>query len=320
MRHAPAAPRPAASRPCVAGCCRLLLARLRCRRCSPPTASSASSRPTASTSCRATWSRRSRPALVKPGMTPPQVRDILGSPLLTDPFHADRWDYVFTIRRQGTEPQRRSVVVLFDGDMLKSLEAAASCPPSASSSPRSTPSSAARSRAALALTDEQLKALPVPPQAAAAAGRREPDRRRTRTYPPLGAGMTAMREPLRIAVAGASGRMGRMLIEAVLASARLRAGRRARRRRQPGASARTPAPSLGRASGVRITADLRAGLAGAAGADRLHPPRRHAGAPGGVPRARRARRSSAPPASATAQKAADRRARRAHRRSCWRRT
>ncbi len=35
-------------------------------------------------------------------MTRAQVRDILGSPLLTDIFHGDRWDYVFTIRRQGT--------------------------------------------------------------------------------------------------------------------------------------------------------------------------------------------------------------------------
>jgi outer membrane protein assembly factor BamE len=40
-------------------------------------------------------------AMVKPGLTRAQVRDVLGSPLLTDIFHADRWDYVFTIRRQG---------------------------------------------------------------------------------------------------------------------------------------------------------------------------------------------------------------------------
>jgi outer membrane protein assembly factor BamE len=39
---------------------------------------------------------------VRPGMSRNQVREILGSPLLTDPFHADRWDYLFTIRRQGT--------------------------------------------------------------------------------------------------------------------------------------------------------------------------------------------------------------------------
>jgi outer membrane protein assembly factor BamE (lipoprotein component of BamABCDE complex) len=30
------------------------------------------------------------------------VRETLGSPLLADPFHGDRWDYLFTIRRPGT--------------------------------------------------------------------------------------------------------------------------------------------------------------------------------------------------------------------------
>ena len=62
-------------------------------------------------------------ARVKPGMTREQVRDVLGSPLLTSAFHADRWDYVFTMRRQGTEPQRRSVVACFKGDELERLEA-----------------------------------------------------------------------------------------------------------------------------------------------------------------------------------------------------
>ncbi len=56
-------------------------------------------------------------AAAKPGLTRAQVRDVLGSPLLADPFHADRWDYVFTIRRQGAEPQLRRVVVRFKGDI-----------------------------------------------------------------------------------------------------------------------------------------------------------------------------------------------------------
>ena len=43
-------------------------------------------------------------ALARPGLTRAQVRDVLGSPLLADPFHTDRWDYVFTIRRQGAAP------------------------------------------------------------------------------------------------------------------------------------------------------------------------------------------------------------------------
>ena len=48
---------------------------------------------------------------IKPGMTHVQVKEILGSPLITDPFHVDRWDYVFTLRRQGFDDQQRSFVV-----------------------------------------------------------------------------------------------------------------------------------------------------------------------------------------------------------------
>ena len=61
--------------------------------------------------------------MVKPGMSREQVRDLLGSPLLASAFHADRWDYVFTLRRQGVEPQRRSVVAFFKDGKLERLEA-----------------------------------------------------------------------------------------------------------------------------------------------------------------------------------------------------
>jgi outer membrane protein assembly factor BamE len=56
--------------------------------------------------------------LLKPGMSRQQVREILGTPLLTDVFHTNRWDYVFTIRRQGVEPQQRRLTVFFNGDVL----------------------------------------------------------------------------------------------------------------------------------------------------------------------------------------------------------
>ena len=62
-------------------------------------------------------------AQLKPGLSRLQVRDVLGTPLVTDPFHAARWDYIFTLRRQGAEPQRRSVVVFFEGDVVKSVQA-----------------------------------------------------------------------------------------------------------------------------------------------------------------------------------------------------
>jgi outer membrane protein assembly factor BamE len=56
------------------------------------------------------------------GMPRAQVRDILGSPLVTSAFHADRWEYVFTIRRQGQEPQQRKLTVFFKGDELAKVE------------------------------------------------------------------------------------------------------------------------------------------------------------------------------------------------------
>jgi outer membrane protein assembly factor BamE len=59
---------------------------------------------------------------VKPGMTRLQVRDLMGTPLLTSIFHADRWDYVFTFKRQGLEPQARRVTVFFKGDLMERLE------------------------------------------------------------------------------------------------------------------------------------------------------------------------------------------------------
>jgi outer membrane protein assembly factor BamE len=50
------------------------------------------------------------------------VRDVLGTPLVTSLFHADRWDYAFTIRRQGAEPQQRRFSVFFMGDALDRIE------------------------------------------------------------------------------------------------------------------------------------------------------------------------------------------------------
>lgn len=55
---------------------------------------------------------------LKPGMSRLQVRDILGTPLVTDAFHQDRWDYVFTINRQGVPPQEHHLAVFFKGDVL----------------------------------------------------------------------------------------------------------------------------------------------------------------------------------------------------------
>ena len=61
-------------------------------------------------------------AKLKPGMTKSQVRFVLGTPLLTDVFHADRWDYVFLDQKGGRLKERRRVTAVFAGDVLQRVE------------------------------------------------------------------------------------------------------------------------------------------------------------------------------------------------------
>ena len=61
-------------------------------------------------------------AVLKTGMTRAQVRDALGTPLVSSLFHQDRWDYVFTLKREGVEPQAFKYTVFFKGDQLERFE------------------------------------------------------------------------------------------------------------------------------------------------------------------------------------------------------
>ncbi|NQW93356.1 MAG: outer membrane protein assembly factor BamE [Polaromonas sp.] len=60
--------------------------------------------------------------MLKTGMTRAQVKDLLGTPLVSSLFHQNRWDYVFTLRRQGVEPQSFKYTVYFKGDELERFE------------------------------------------------------------------------------------------------------------------------------------------------------------------------------------------------------
>lgn len=123
-------------------------------------------------------------AAVKLGMSRAEVRDVLGSPLLADIFHVDRWDYVFTIRRQGTAYQQRRATALFEGENLKSFEADEL--PTEREFVVSIDTQRKRANVPpLALNDAQIRALPAPvkpnatpPASAAPLGA-------VRTYPPL---------------------------------------------------------------------------------------------------------------------------------------
>ena len=66
-------------------------------------------------------SKEQRQAL-RPGMQRAQVRDILGTPLIASLFHADRWDYAFSIDRQGVPSQNFRMTVYFKGDVLEQVD------------------------------------------------------------------------------------------------------------------------------------------------------------------------------------------------------
>jgi outer membrane protein assembly factor BamE len=59
---------------------------------------------------------------LKPGMTREQVRFILGTPLVADPFHADRWDYVYRLEKRGELVEERKLTVIFEEGRLKRVE------------------------------------------------------------------------------------------------------------------------------------------------------------------------------------------------------
>lgn len=58
---------------------------------------------------------------LKPGMTKSQVRYIMGTPLIVDSFHNDRWDYFYQMRQQGKVIEKRRVILDFDKELLTSV-------------------------------------------------------------------------------------------------------------------------------------------------------------------------------------------------------
>lgn len=52
------------------------------------------------------------------GMNKRQVLFLLGSPAVENPFHANRWDYVNSFARRGTNPEMRHLTVEFENDRV----------------------------------------------------------------------------------------------------------------------------------------------------------------------------------------------------------
>lgn len=61
-------------------------------------------------------------AALRPGLSQQQVRMVLGTPLVDSVFHADRWDYVFTLRRKGLAQEPKRLSVFFENGLLDRIE------------------------------------------------------------------------------------------------------------------------------------------------------------------------------------------------------
>jgi outer membrane protein assembly factor BamE len=68
---------------------------------------------------------------LKVGMTRAQVRAAMGTPMLTDAFHADRWDYPYEFNRLGRTLERRRFTIYFVDDKVARWEGDETPPPPA---------------------------------------------------------------------------------------------------------------------------------------------------------------------------------------------
>ena len=88
---------------------------------------------------------------LKVGQTRQQVRTALGTPLVADAFHANRWDYVYEFNRQGRTLEHRRFTVYFADDKLARWEGDEMPPP---------PAEVARSGGGDAALDKSLSTAP----------------------------------------------------------------------------------------------------------------------------------------------------------------
>ncbi|HKE40607.1 MAG TPA: outer membrane protein assembly factor BamE [Casimicrobiaceae bacterium] len=88
---------------------------------------------------------------LKVGLSRQQVKTVLGTPLLADPFHANRWDYVYIFERQAKVLEQRRLAVYFVDDRVARWEGDEMPPP---------PSEVARAGGGDAMMDKSLSTAP----------------------------------------------------------------------------------------------------------------------------------------------------------------
>jgi outer membrane protein assembly factor BamE len=68
-------------------------------------------------------------AKLKPGMKKAAVVEIIGSPTLLDPFHAERWDYIYRYVPGRGQAEQSRLSLFFNGDVLQRIDDSAYTPP-----------------------------------------------------------------------------------------------------------------------------------------------------------------------------------------------
>lgn len=61
-------------------------------------------------------------AQLKLGMTKQQVVFLMGTAILKDPFHKNRWDYLYTHAKGREKPTRRVLTLYFENDRLSKID------------------------------------------------------------------------------------------------------------------------------------------------------------------------------------------------------
>jgi outer membrane protein assembly factor BamE len=68
-------------------------------------------------------------AKLRPGMNKAKVVEIIGSPTLLDPFHAERWDYIYRYIPGRGQAEQSRLSLFFNGDILQRIDDSAYTPP-----------------------------------------------------------------------------------------------------------------------------------------------------------------------------------------------
>ncbi|MEO8331428.1 MAG: outer membrane protein assembly factor BamE [Gallionella sp.] len=59
---------------------------------------------------------------LKLGMSRQQVHYVLGTPMVSDAFHGNRWDYVYLLEHRGKRVDEKRLTLYFEGDNLARIE------------------------------------------------------------------------------------------------------------------------------------------------------------------------------------------------------